>query len=489
MHQLPNTMRHYQIKTDHHRSNIREIPINPRLIYHRCICSAHSNDNSKNNYHITRRLLAAGAAGTLAMPALTASAAAPSSTSFIMPPPDTKVHEVKMVLRVTALRGSVPLSWSSDFSTAMEGFGFVVVTQRPKLTDILSDLRGTKTKKKNVPPTTADLITLPDTWIQGAIQEGLVQPIPLAKQHRWWSTLAPEWQHLVTRSTITGTPPQRKGGRGGGGEMEVYGCPYRFGCLLLVSRMKNDLKNGSSRNAVVDWNDLLQPALKKKIAFMDSSRELVGVALKTLGLSFNSSARDLGKCGLNEEDVIRRVDQLASQIRVFGSMDSTRAMIAGEVDVAVGWSDDMLPLAARSNDLQAVAPTSGSALWADVWCVPSHASGGAVDGEPSPLIHAWMELGLMPSRAQPSRGLRDGGASPLMLPSLTSPLMSVGWGQEKQKEPICNLVVINPSREEVGNGLMGGVMPTESVLKQSEFLLPLDDDTRELHWRCLHAIT
>lgn len=482
-------MRHYQVKTDHHRSSIREIPINPRLNYHRCICAAHPNNNSQENYNITRRLLAAGAAGTLAMPTLTTSAAAAfsSSTSFIMPPPDTKVHEVKMVLRIAALRGSVPQSWSTDFSTAMEGFGFVAITQRPKLTDILSDLRGAS--KKKVPPTTADLVTLPDTWLQGAIQEALVQPIPLAKQHRWWSRLAewPEWQHLVTRSPLTGATTTQRGG----GELEVYGCPYRFGCLLLVSRIHNNHRN-SSINLILDWNDLLQPALKKKIAFMDSSRELVGVALKTLGLSFNTSARDLSKCGLTEEDVIRRVDQLASQIRVFGSMDSTRAMTAGEVDVAVGWSDDMLPLAARSNDLQAAAPASGSALWADLWCVPSNASGGAVDGEPSPLIHAWMELGLMPSRAQPSRGLRGGGASPLMLPSLASPLMSVGFRKkEKERENMCNLLVLESPGEEVNGdyGLVGGgVMPTESVLKQSEFLLPLDDDTRELYWRCLHNI-
>ena len=377
----------------------------------------------------------------------------------------------------------------------MEGFGFVAITQRPKLTDILSDLRGTNDNnnkmKKKVPPTTADLITLPDTWLQGAIQEALVQPIPQAKQHRWWSRLAewPEWQHLVTRSPLTGTATSQ---RGGGGELEVYGCPYKFGCLLLVSRIHNNRRN-SSRNTVVDWNDLLQPALKKKIAFMDSSRELVGVALKTLGLSFNTSARDLSKCGLTEEDVIRRVDQLASQMRVFGSMDSTRAMAAGEVDVAVGWSDDMLPLAAKSNDLQAVAPASGSALWADLWCVPVNASGGAVDGEPSPLIHAWMELGLMPSRAQPSTGLRGGGASPLMLPSLASPLMSVGFRKkEKERENMCNLLVLESPGEKVDgdHGLVGGgVMPTESVLKQSEFLLPLDDDTRELYWRCLHTIT
>jgi hypothetical protein len=49
-----------------------------------------------------------------------------------------------MVMRATALRGSVPQDWVSDFRTAMEGFGVVAMTQRPQVVDIYKELRGIK---------------------------------------------------------------------------------------------------------------------------------------------------------------------------------------------------------------------------------------------------------------------------------------------------------------------------------------------------------
>lgn len=35
-------------------------------------------------------------------------------------------------------------------------------------------------------PTTVDAVTLGDAWLQGAIAEGLLQPIPNAREYRWW---------------------------------------------------------------------------------------------------------------------------------------------------------------------------------------------------------------------------------------------------------------------------------------------------------------
>lgn len=45
--------------------------------------------------------------------------------------------------------------------------------------------RATKGK-----PSTADAVTLGDTWLQRAIAEGLIQPIPNARQYRWWVSTA-----------------------------------------------------------------------------------------------------------------------------------------------------------------------------------------------------------------------------------------------------------------------------------------------------------
>ena len=105
-----------------------------------------------------------------------------------------------MVMRVTSLRGSVPGSWVQEFSTALEGYGVVALTQKPQLADIWTDLRGSAAEEKNKKgkkgrmkknkgdpkPTTVDAVTLGDAWLTAAISQNLIQPIPDAAQYRYW---------------------------------------------------------------------------------------------------------------------------------------------------------------------------------------------------------------------------------------------------------------------------------------------------------------
>lgn len=62
---------------------------------------------------------------------------------------------------------------------------------------------------------------------------------------------------------------------------------------------------------------------------------------------------------------------------MFSSREHTRALSASDVWAVVGWSGDLLPLAERINDVVLVAPSSGTALWADVWAVPWQAQNGS----------------------------------------------------------------------------------------------------------------
>ncbi|KAI3429510.1 hypothetical protein D9Q98_005599 [Chlorella vulgaris] len=419
---------------------------------------------------LNRRRLAAAAVSTVAavaagglpvalMPAAQAAAAATES------PPRDNVREIKMVMRVTALRGSVPQQWVADFQTALEGFGVVAMTLRPQPADIYAELVGNKATKGK--PSTADAVTLGDTWLQRAIAEGLIQPIPNARQYRWWDSLYPRWQQLVCRD--------RKGLMDARGE--VWAVPYRWGATLVAYR-KDKLGRADSSGGVAirDWADLLQPQLRGRVAFMDSPRDVVGVALKTLGLPFNASASDIRRCGLTEEDVRSRVQRLVKQVRVFSSTDHVRALGAGDVDAVVGWSDDLLPLVERTNNLEAAAPLSGTTLFADCWCIPTAAAGGAEDGEPSPLLPAWFEIGLQPVHAPRSKGLRS-GASPLLLPG--APWRRGGAAR--------NCSLLEPAEPPSGSSQLDRMMPSTEVLERSEFLLPLDAETSQLYRRLLQA--
>ena len=39
---------------------------------------------------------------------------------------------------------------------------------------------------RSAQPTNVDVVTLGDVWLDRGIREGLLQPIPDAKQYRWW---------------------------------------------------------------------------------------------------------------------------------------------------------------------------------------------------------------------------------------------------------------------------------------------------------------
>lgn len=51
-----------------------------------------------------------------------------------------------------------------------------------------------------------------------------------------------------------------------------------------------------------------------RVAWIDSPRELVGAAVKTLGGRFNSTPAELAAAGITAQDVINRVDMLRRQV-------------------------------------------------------------------------------------------------------------------------------------------------------------------------------
>ena len=151
------------------------------------------------------------------------------------------------------------------------------------------------------------------------------------------------------------------------------------------------------------------------------------------------------------------------QVRVFSNHEHTRALTAHDVWAVVGSSTDLAPLAARSADVTVAAPSSGTVLWADLWTVPTHATGGSRMQGPSPLLSAWLEFGLMPSRVQHGRALQQ-GATPLQLPgTVTSSSERMQAGTNAVDE------------------LIAGRLPDARTLARSEFLLPQNQETIHMY--------
>lgn len=55
---------------------------------------------------------------------------------------------------------------------------------------------------------------------------------------------------------------------------------------------------------------------------------------------------------------------------MFDDNDYLKAMGAGDVWVAVGWSSDIIPYSKRASNISVFAPASGTSLWADLWVRP-----------------------------------------------------------------------------------------------------------------------
>lgn len=58
-------------------------------------------------------------------------------------------------------------------------------------------------REKPAPPTTVDVVTLGDAWLERAISEGLIQPIADARQCRWWVS-AVQWRFLFSAGWVVG---------------------------------------------------------------------------------------------------------------------------------------------------------------------------------------------------------------------------------------------------------------------------------------------
>lgn len=334
--------------------------------------------------------------------------------------------------------------------------------------------------------------------------------------------LPPRWRSLCFRDASTGRRVPLGDPIGA-----IFAAPFRWGCTVVAFRGAKLASGGESGDETLsDWGDLLRPELHGRVAFSDSPRDLLTAALGLLGLPPSPQPGT----EVDARALRGAVQALRRQALTFDGRDHARALAAGDALAAVGSSSDLVPLALRSGAVSLMTPASGTALWADLWCVPAFAGSpspkgarGGRGGEgasspppassgPSPLLPAWFELALTESRAEPGRGLRGGGgASPLLLPpTLEEQLLAQEeeegegrsrrgrWWQVWRREPPgspapsrshrrrSSLPPPVPSdRAERARAalIVGGSLPSREVLSRSDFCVPAADEKIERAFR------
>ena len=141
-----------------------------------------------------------------------------------------------------------------------------------------------------------------------------------------------------------------------------YSVPYMFGTVGLIYN-KDVVKEN-----VDSWDILWDEKYKDKVFMFDTYRDTIGVALKKLGYSLNST----------DPKQIEEAKELLIQQRktvdpIYGVDNGTTMIPSGESDINMIWSGEGLNLQEENPNLVYVVPKEGANFWIDSLCIPSNA--------------------------------------------------------------------------------------------------------------------
>ncbi|TWG29654.1 ABC transporter substrate-binding protein [Geobacillus sp. C56-T2] len=160
-----------------------------------------------------------------------------------------------------------------------------------------------------------------------------------------------------------------------------YSVPYFWGTVGIV--YNRGMLGGKT---ITSWNDLWDPDLRNQILLVDGAREVMGMALNSLGYSLN----DTNKQHLQEAK--RKLDRLMPNVKAIVG-DEIKLLLANE-EAAVGvvWSGDAAEIISENEALDYVVPKEGSNLWFDNMVIPKTAKN--IEG-----AHAFINFMLDPKHA------------------------------------------------------------------------------------------
>lgn len=140
----------------------------------------------------------------------------------------------------------------------------------------------------------------------------------------------------------------------------AHSIPYMWGTLGIVYNTE------MVSEPITSWTALLDEQYAGSIFMMDSVRDTIGLALKTLGYSMNS----------HDEDELAQAGEWLMNQRDSGVvggyiLDQAKDMMANnEAAMAVMYSGDALYAMEKNDKLAYVIPDEGSNIWVDGMCIP-----------------------------------------------------------------------------------------------------------------------
>ena len=371
----------------------------------------------------------------------------------------------KATLRVQLLKNTIPAQLVGEFRRGLNQPATLKFDPVEQLKELFNRLQTWKrqAEKKDTQqqwrlpfiggktPAIADLVTLGDYWLETAIRQKLIQPLEI-KELQGWQQLPRRWQQLVERDN--------QGQFSDSGS--IWGAPYRWGSTVIAYRRDKFEELGWTPT---DWSDLWRPELRDRISLLDHPREVIGLVLKKLGSSYNTT--NLSEIPNLREELLA----LHKQVKLYSSNNYLQPLILEDTWLAVGWSTDILPVQSSYRQIQAVVPRSGSALWADLWVQPTslatQSNSVAVKmGERGSLMQQWIDFCWQPKPAR-EISLFSNAASPI----ITS-INPADLPKDLREHPL--------------------LLPDSSVLDKSEFLKALPESAVKQYqslWKEIRLLT
>ena len=154
--------------------------------------------------------------------------------------------------------------------------------------------------------------------------------------------------------------------------------PYMWGTIGIGYRK-------SEVEAPQSWADLFDSdKYAGRIALLDDQRAVIGMALKYLGYSMNTT---------NPDEIAKARDLLIKQkphIKAFAPDEGQNMLIGGDADIVMEWNGDILQVMAEDDDLAFATPKEGVQMFVDNVCIAK--------GAPHPEnAHAFINHLLDPS--------------------------------------------------------------------------------------------
>ena len=144
----------------------------------------------------------------------------------------------------------------------------------------------------------------------------------------------------------------------------TYSVPYMWGVLGII------YNTTMVSSPITSWQTLFDETYAGQVLMFDNSRDTIGIALKALGYSYNTT---------DPAQITEAVDLLVKQkedgiVQAYVMDQIFDKLEGGEAAIGVYYGGDALTMMEVNPDLGYVVPSEGSNLYVDAMCIPKGAA-------------------------------------------------------------------------------------------------------------------